>query len=84
MSSTLPFNPADPDAPLIALMTIQSNPELLTMSDTELSALLDHLKSYTQQPASLTSKLQRESDEKKPRGANSVARAERARKLAEL
>lgn len=78
---TLPFDPSDPDAPLLALMNLQSNPELLTMDDTQVGLLLERLKSYVQQPATLTAKLGREASGK---GRSSSARQEKLNKLLNL
>lgn len=76
----LPLNPLDPDAPLEALMDIQGNPHLLNATPDEMRELLQRLKSYVHQPATLAAKVERDSGRTK----SGAAKAERARKLADL
>lgn len=76
----LPLNPLDPDAPLEALMDIQGNPHLLNATPEQMKDLLVRLKSYVHQPTTLAAKIERDAGRTK----GGAAKAERARKLADL
>lgn len=70
------LDPLSPDAPIVALMSVSSNPLLATATPEEVQALVKRLRTLVQSPQALSAKL----DSEKPKAKNSVA-AQRKAKL---
>lgn len=66
-----PFDPLDPDAPLVQLLSVSSNPILATCSDEELRAVVIRLRQVATSPPTLSSKLAKDSDKIKSVRASS-------------
>lgn len=68
------IDPLSPDAPLIHLLSIKHNPLVKDMSSDQLAELVKKLRTFAASAATLSAKLQTESDAIKPRNTKSAKR----------
>lgn len=76
-------DPLAPDAPILHLLSLRENPNVATMSEDELRALVQRLRTVATSPQTLSAELAKDSARVNPRQRNSVA-AKRKALLADL
>jgi hypothetical protein len=69
------INPLDPDAPILHLLSIMHNPDIKTMSDSQLTDLIKKLRTVATSPQTMTSVLTSEAKRRRP-----MTEAQRKRK----
>lgn len=62
------YDPADPDAPLLAFMSLRDNPALIDATPDQLKAIVANIRALAATPQALTKKLS-EGKPKTPRAA---------------
>ncbi len=66
------------DAPILHLLSLRDNPNVATMSDDELRALVQRLRTVATSPQTLSASLQQESDKISPRKRDTISAKRRA------
>lgn len=65
MNTEPPLDPLAPDAPIVQLLSVSTNPLLATASDEELRALVVRLRQQASSPPTLSSKLKSDTERTK-------------------
>lgn len=82
-SSVNSVDPFAPDAPILHLLSLRENPNVATMSEDELRALVQRLRTVATSPQSLSAELAKDSARVNPRQRDSIS-AKRKAILADL
>lgn len=72
------IDPLAPDAPILHLLSLRENPNVATMSENELRALVQRLRTVATSPQSLSAELSKESSRANPRQRNSISAKRKA------
>lgn len=67
------LDPLSPDAPIVALMSLSSNPMLATATEEEVRALVQRLRQLSTSPQALTAKLETESPKRERKPSKAAA-----------
>jgi hypothetical protein len=77
------IDPLAPDAPILHLLSLRENPNVATMSEDELRALVQRLRTVASSPQTLSAELAKDSNRVNPKQRNTAA-AKRKAILADL
>jgi hypothetical protein len=72
------IDPLAPDAPILHLLSLRENPNVATMPEDELRALVQRLRTVATSPQSLSAELSKESSRVNPRQRNTAAAKRKA------
>ena len=78
VQSIVPVDPLAPDAPILHLLSLRENPNVATMSEDELRALVQRLRTMATSPQTLSAELSKESSRANPRQRNSISAKRKA------